>query len=173
MRIFAITTLLFITFFCKSLNGQFLINVNSVLIFPVGENNGRLIDFGPGVDLNIGYSFSNYFDIGLCFEQIWPVSVATGYRVSSLRFNAKYFLLHDNIRPFAGVTAGWYRDGFDEPFQLNSRINSNGLGGGPNFGVQFFLYKNLWVNTNVYYSVIYTDPRTNALGAQLGLLKYF
>lgn len=153
------------------LNAQVFLGLNSKIAFPT--SNYQEVDNGMGVDLLVGYSLQQKLNFNISIGNLWFSSMLENYKISSLKANAKYYILQKSIKPYVGFGSGYFHKTFNGPFEEN--FSENGMGIIPSVGILFDLklFNGLFLNTEFSYCKVFTKHQIDLIGFNIGLLYYF
>jgi len=169
MRILVIFLFLLIVFASKA---QVHFGLKSAFELPA--NNITEIDNGIALELMLGYSLKEKIDVSISADYRWLNSFAPNYKINSFEFNTNYYFINGTLRPFMGLSGGYYIKSFDAAF-YEKRYIEKGPGIKPHVGCLFDsnILNGLKVSTQLYYNKIFTEHQISLFGLNLGLLYYF
>ena len=153
------------------LNAQVYLGLNSKISFPT--SNYQEVDNGLGVDLLIGYSLQQNLEFNVNISNLWLSSLIENYKISSVKANAKYYILQKSIKPYIGFSLGYFHKSFNGPF--DKRFSENGMGLIPSAGILFDprIFNGLFLNTEFSYCKVYTEHQVSLIGFNIGIWYYF
>ena len=142
--------------------------------FELPANNYEEVDNGLGVNLLLGYSFKQRFDINIIAGNSWMSSFIENYKINSYELSANYYFIDKAIRPYISFSGGYYIKSFDDAFN-SEKYFEKGLGLKPRIGCLFDLnnLKGLKINTQFYYNKVFTEHQISLFGLNIGLLYHF
>ncbi|MFW5700707.1 MAG: hypothetical protein ACOCWG_02010 [bacterium] len=169
MRSLVITIIIF--FITNCLNAQVYLGLNTAFELPC--NNYKEVDNGIGVNLLLGYSYKQRIDFNISAGNTWMNSLIDGYKINSVELSTNYYIISKAIRPYIGVSGGYYIKSIEVPF--NESLLEKGIGIKPCIGLLFDLnlMKKLKVNSKFYFNKVFTDHQISLYGLNIGLLYYF
>ncbi len=141
--------------------------------YTLSTNSTNEIDNGIGGDLLIGYSINPKTDIGLMIGNIWFKSIADKYRISSLKADFNYYFLKNTVRPYLGLSSGFFQKRFLDP--LGVEHGENGIGIIPSVGVSFnpSNSNSFRILTELTFNKIFTDHQLDYFTFNFGMIYYF
>ena len=159
-------------FIANCLSAQVNFGLNTAFELPA--NNYEEADNGVGVSLLLGYSFKQKFDLNIIAGNSWMNSFIDNYQINSYELSANYYFIDKAIRPHIGLSGGYYIKSFDDAFN-SEKYFENGPGIKPLIGCLFDLnkMKGLKINTQFYYSKVFTEHQIGIFGLNIGLLYHF
>ncbi|MCD6112149.1 MAG: hypothetical protein J7J86_02655 [Bacteroidales bacterium] len=165
-----------VIFFCLImitgfLNAQVYLGLNSKIAFPT--SNYQEVDNGMGVDLLIGYLLKQKMDFNISISNLWLNSFIENYKISSVKANAKYYILQKSIKPYIDFGLGYFHKSFNGPF--DKKFAEKGIGIIPSAGILFDLkiFNGLFLNTEFSYCKVLTEHKVSLIGFNIGILYYF
>lgn len=170
MRKIIFVNLIAVFFIINIADAQINSEVKGVFSMPFGNN--KIVDYGTGLNFNIGYLIKNKLDFSIGAEKIWCASIIDGYKISSIQANLKYFVFTKDIKPYIGFGIGNFQESFNQPF--GNDFKESGIGIIPSIGSLFkSKIKGLFFDAELSGYKVYKNHPISIININIGVLYYF